>query len=90
MLRSFVRFVIIFSPEDLNRIFSVYGSIVDIYIPRDRHNGGNRGFGFVRYSYNDEAQKALGEDGKDINGRVMTVKMADARPEREYSSSYLQ
>lgn len=71
--------------EDLNSIFREYGEIADIYIPRDRNGGGNRGFCFVRYYKDEDAQKALSENGKDLNGRPMSITIADARPpRREY------
>lgn len=72
--------------EDLDRVFKSYGNVGDYYIPRNRNSTGNRGFGFVRYYSEEDAKKALAEDGNTINGRQITVKLADARPpRREYS-----
>ena len=68
--------------EDMNNHFEKYGKIADIYIPRNTHDGGNRGFGFVRYVNEDEARKALDENGEELNGQTMRVSMADARPPR--------
>lgn len=71
--------------EDLDRIFREYGDIADIYIPRDRNGSGNRGFCFVRYFNEDDARKALVENGKPLNGKEMTISIAEARPpRREY------
>ncbi|KAL0392345.1 UNVERIFIED_CONTAM: Serine/arginine-rich splicing factor SC35 [Sesamum radiatum] len=40
-------------------LFDKYGKVVDVFIPRDRRTGDSRGFAFVRYKYQDEAQKAV-------------------------------
>ncbi|XP_066349776.1 serine/arginine-rich splicing factor SC35-like isoform X1 [Miscanthus floridulus] len=51
--------------DDLFPLFDRYGEVVDIYIPRDRRTGDSRGFAFVRYNYEDEAQDAIdGLDGE--------------------------
>uniref|UniRef100_J3LPC9 RRM domain-containing protein n=1 Tax=Oryza brachyantha TaxID=4533 RepID=J3LPC9_ORYBR len=43
--------------DDLLPLFDSCGEVTDIYIPRDRRTGDSRGFAFVRYKYEDEAQK---------------------------------
>ncbi|EPS63450.1 hypothetical protein M569_11334, partial [Genlisea aurea] len=45
--------------DDLFPLFDKYGKVVDVFIPRDRRTGDSRGFAFVRYKYQDEAQKAV-------------------------------
>ncbi|XP_019174610.1 PREDICTED: uncharacterized protein LOC109170104 isoform X2 [Ipomoea nil] len=45
--------------DDLYPLFDKYGKVVDVFIPRDRRTGDSRGFAFVRYKYQDEAQKAV-------------------------------
>jgi hypothetical protein len=35
--------------EDLKKIFSKYGQVGDVYIPKDRFTRESRGFAFVRY-----------------------------------------
>jgi arginine/serine-rich splicing factor 2 len=39
------------TPEDLRRVFEKFGSVGDIYIPKDRFSRESRGFAFVRLVY---------------------------------------
>jgi len=49
----------------------------------DRMTNRPRGFGFVTMSSADEAQKAIaGLNGKEIDGRALTVNVAKPREER--------
>ncbi|KAL3639609.1 hypothetical protein CASFOL_017516 [Castilleja foliolosa] len=45
--------------DDLFPLFDKYGNVVDVFIPIERRTGDSRGFAFVRYKYQDEAQKAV-------------------------------
>ncbi|ONM25452.1 Serine/arginine-rich splicing factor SC35 [Zea mays] len=77
--------------DDLFPLFDKYGEIVDIYIPRDRRTGDSRGFAFVRYKYEDEAQKAVDRlDGRLVDGREIMVQFAKYGPnaERMYRDDY--
>ncbi|KAG8063190.1 hypothetical protein GUJ93_ZPchr0003g18061 [Zizania palustris] len=70
--------------DDLFPIFERYGEVVDIYIPRDRRTGDSRGFAFVRYMFEDEAQKAVDRlDGRTVDGRDITVQFAKYGPNAE-------
>ncbi|ONM59809.1 Serine/arginine-rich splicing factor SC35 [Zea mays] len=70
--------------DDLFPLFDKYGEIVDIYIPRDRRTGDSRGFAFVRYKYEDEAQKAVERlDGRLVDGREIMVQFAKYGPNAE-------
>ena len=62
--------------------FSKYGEVGDYYIPRNSHREGNRGFGFVRFVNKEDAEAALKEDGTELLGKIITVKIADQRPPR--------
>uniref|UniRef100_A0A0E0EEM0 RRM domain-containing protein n=1 Tax=Oryza meridionalis TaxID=40149 RepID=A0A0E0EEM0_9ORYZ len=65
-------------------MFIEYGEVVDIYIPRDRRTGDSRGFAFVRYKYEDEAQKAVDRlDGRVVDGREIMVQFAKYGPNAE-------
>lgn len=68
--------------DDLQSMFEKYGKIGDVYIPRNVHDGGNRGFGFVRFFNEDDAREALKEDGNTLRDASIKVSMADARPPR--------
>ncbi|KAJ4793623.1 hypothetical protein LUZ62_044869 [Rhynchospora pubera] len=72
------------SADDLYPLFDRYGEVVDIYIPRNRRTGDSRGFGFVRYKYFEDAQKAVDRlDGKMVDGRAMMVQFAKYGPNAE-------
>lgn len=67
--------------EDLENAFSVYGSIVEVKIPTDRYTGRVRGFAFVTFENNQDAEKALALDGKELNGRPIRVNVAQEKKE---------
>ncbi|KAL6855925.1 hypothetical protein ACP4OV_018727 [Aristida adscensionis] len=70
--------------DDLFPLFDKYGEVVDIYIPRDRRTGDSRGFAFVRYKYEDEAEKAVDRlDGRVVDGREIMVQFAKYGPNAE-------
>ncbi|KAL2511902.1 Serine/arginine-rich splicing factor SC35 [Abeliophyllum distichum] len=72
------------SADDLFPLFDKYGKVVDIFIPRDRRTGESRGFAFVRYKYQDEAQKAVDKlDGEVVDGREIAVQFAKYGPNAE-------
>merc|ERR1712150_239510 len=72
--------------DDLERAFSKFGPIGDVYVPQDRdHNaqpGDNRGFGFVRFVNQDDMYDAIDEtDGKTIAnvGKNLRVEKAGTK-----------
>ncbi|KAL6964284.1 hypothetical protein U1Q18_035341 [Sarracenia purpurea var. burkii] len=72
------------SADDLFPYFDKYGKVVDIFIPKDRRTGESRGFAFVRYKYQDEAQKAVDRlDGRVVDGREIMVQFAKYGPNAE-------
>ena len=44
---------------DLEELFGQAGSVVDVFLPTDRATGKPRGFGFVEYATEAEAQAAI-------------------------------
>jgi len=61
--------------DDLQRAFSEFGEIGDIYIPRDHI--GSRGFGFVRfYDVRDAMDATKNGDGLMVHGMPLRVSMA--------------
>ncbi|GAB4845052.1 hypothetical protein Ancab_038457 [Ancistrocladus abbreviatus] len=70
--------------DDLYPLFDKYGKVVDVFIPRDRRTGESRGFAFIRYKHQDEAQKAVEKlDGKVVDGREIMVQFAKYGPNAE-------
>ncbi|XP_051147201.1 serine/arginine-rich splicing factor SC35-like isoform X2 [Andrographis paniculata] len=70
--------------DDLFPLFSKYGKVMEVYIPRDRRTGESRGFAFVRNMHKDEAQKAMDKlDGRVVDGREIAVQFANYGPRAE-------
>lgn len=64
----------------LNEIFAKYGSIVSATVLKDRETGRSRGFGFVEYVNDEDADKAIAElNGSDVEGRKIVVNVARPR-----------
>ncbi|XP_058092506.1 serine/arginine-rich splicing factor SC35-like [Magnolia sinica] len=65
------------SNEDLFRIFSKYGKVLDAYIPFFPYSSTPRGYGFVRFRYEQEAKNAREVlNGRRIDGRIVEVRWA--------------
>ncbi len=68
--------------QGLEQSFSEYGEIVSAIVVRDRSTDRSRGFGFVEFSQEADAQKAKeAMNGKELDGRAL--KVDEARPPRE-------
>ncbi|MDP6063662.1 MAG: RNA-binding protein [SAR202 cluster bacterium] len=68
---------------ELERTFTVYGEVSSARVIQDRESGRSRGFGFVEMSDNSEAEAAIQAlNGKDFNGRPLTVNEAKPREDR--------
>lgn len=67
----------------LNDMFSRYGEIASARVMTDKFTGRSRGFGFVEYANEADAQKAIAAlDGSDLGGRQIVVNVARPREER--------
>ncbi len=68
--------------NDLRDLFSAYGAVDSVAVITDRDTGRSKGFGFVEFSNDAEAQAAVaGLNGKEVSGRALTV--SPARPKTE-------
>ncbi len=66
--------------EKLREAFAPYGTIDEARVVSDRDSGRSRGFGFVEMSDDTEARAAIeGMNGKDLDGRTLTVNEAKPR-----------
>ena len=66
----------------LEELFSSFGKIEDALVIADKYTGRSRGFGFVTFENDADADKAIKEmDRKDVDGRNIIVK--EAVPLRE-------
>ena len=69
--------------NDLNDAFAAHGTVTETNLMMDRTTGRPRGFGFVTMGSAEEAQKAIEAlNGKDMDGRALTVNVAKPREER--------
>ena len=69
--------------NDLNDLFAAHGTVTEANLMMDRETSRPRGFGFVTMSSAEEAQKAIEAlNGKDVDGRALTVNVAKPREER--------
>ena len=71
--------------QDVRQLFEPYGAVDRINIITDRDTGSPRGFGFVDMPDSRAAQSAMqGLQGKELDGRTLTVNEAKPRePRRE-------
>jgi RNA recognition motif-containing protein len=68
---------------DLQALFEQAGSVVKCDIMIDRHTGQSKGFAFVEMASQEDAKKAIETcNGKDFEGRPLTVNEARPRAER--------
>ena len=69
--------------NDLRAFFEQSGSVIGCEVMIDRHTGRSKGFAFVEMASQKDADKAIETyDGKDFQGRPLTVNEARPRAER--------
>src|ERR1700758_4021660 len=69
--------------DDLKKAFEEAGPVVSASVISDRMTGRSRGFGFVEMGSEAEAQAAIDRwDGKDFDGRTLSVSFARPQGER--------
>ena len=72
--------------SDLTQTFSQCGMVESVKIITDRNTGRSKGFAFIEMSTDDEAAESISKlNGKDYQGRAMTV--SEARPQAPRESS---
>ncbi len=68
--------------NDLQDAFAAHGTVLEANLMTDRVSGRPRGFAFVTMATPEDAQKAIeGMNGKNLDGRALTVN--EARPKEE-------
>ncbi len=69
--------------EKLKEMFASYGEIEEAVVISDRFSGRSKGFGFVTFVNDADADKAIAEmSEKDVEGRALKVNEARPREER--------
>jgi len=75
--------------NDLQDAFAEHGTVEEVKLMTDRDTGRPRGFGFVTMSTAEEAQAAMNAlNGRQLDGRALTVNVAKPREERSGGSGY--
>lgn len=70
--------------QDLQELFSQYGTVQSATVVTDRYTGRSRGFGFVEMSTVEEAQQAISAlNGQAFQGRNLVIN--EARPPEKRS-----
>ena len=74
--------------DDLKQLFSQHGAITSATVITDKMSGRSRGFGFVEFENDADADGAVAAlDGKEYEGRTLMVKEArpmEDRPKRNF------
>ena len=69
--------------SDLQRMFEEFGTVESAQVIMDRESGRSKGFGFVEMGSQQEAEAAIKAlNGKDMDGRALTVNEAKPREDR--------
>ena len=69
--------------QELEEAFGAFGEIQEAKIILDRETGRSRGFAFVTFATDADANEALALDGQNLSGRDMRVSVATERPRRQ-------
>ena len=66
--------------EELKEVFAQFGEIEDAVVINDRETGRSRGFGFVTFTEEEAADKAIEvANGQEVDGREIVVDVAQDR-----------
>lgn len=75
--------------DTLNETFSQAGTVESVAIITDKMSGRSKGFGFVEMASDEEAKKAIEMfNGKELDGRTVTVDEARPMEERPRSGGF--
>jgi RNA recognition motif-containing protein len=69
--------------QSLYDLFATFGAITEAVVISDRMSGRSKGFGFVTFENEADAERAVAEmHDKDVSGRKIVVNVARPREER--------
>ncbi|TFY76115.1 hypothetical protein EWM64_g7896, partial [Hericium alpestre] len=71
--------------ESMREFFSQFGKVVDSTVMLDRETGRSKGFGFVSFEDTD-VSPFLGFGNLEIDGKLIDVKLAQPRSQRDFDS----
>jgi RNA recognition motif-containing protein len=71
--------------QELEKLFSEYGQVASANVITDKFTGRSKGFGFVEYANDEDADKAVKAlDGSTLQERQIVVNVARPREERSF------
>ena len=77
--------------DKLEGLFSSLGEIEEALVIANKYTGRSRGFGFVTFKADKDADGAIGKmDGKEVEGRNLVVKEARPLEETRRSDAMLE
>jgi len=69
--------------DGLRQAFASYGEITEAKVITDRDTGRSRGFGFVTFTQDEDAKKAISQmDGTSLDGNTIKVNEAQEKSPR--------
>jgi len=69
--------------DSLKELFAQFGEITEAVVIMDRYSGRSKGFGFVTFANEADAEKAIAEMAdKEVEGRKIVVNVAKPREDR--------
>lgn len=76
------------SEQDLGNLFAEYGEVLSVRVVMDRFTGRSRGFGFVEFAEDAQAQNAIDAlNNSEFMGRPLVVKIQEERAPRPAARS---
>ncbi len=70
--------------KDMEALFKDFGEIEEVVVIKDKFSGRSKGFGFVTFKQEADAEKAQQEmNEKEVMGRKLVVNIA--RPKKEFN-----
>lgn len=67
---------------EIRSLFAEYGTVTDCHLVQDRETGRSRGFAFVEMEAAEAAKAIAGLNGREVDGRALTVNEARPREDR--------
>jgi len=78
-----------YTDEQLKQLFEEVGPVISATIIMDKFSGRSKGFGFVEYEKEEDANAAIEKfNGQEIDGHALTVNVARPPKERNDNRSF--
>ncbi len=75
--------------DELRELFAQAGTVTSVAVIKDRDTGQSKGFAFVEFGSQADAQKAISRfNGQKLGERTLTVNVARPKEERSRSGGY--